>query len=131
MRRPRSRPYSCAYERSLRPCLAPPIAPRQRGPTLKEALPSSALVVGLARSGEAAALALARRGVRVGGVDRRADLDAGRLAEAGVEVHLGTEDEELVETVELVIKSPGVPGEAPLVTRARELGVPVWSELEL
>jgi len=94
-------------------------------------LPASALVVGLARSGEAAALALARRGVRVGGVDRRTDLDAGRLAEAGVEVHLGTEDEELVETVELVIKSPGVPGEAPLVTRARELGVPVWSELEL
>ena len=94
-------------------------------------LPASALVVGLARSGEAAALALARRGVRVGGVDRRADLDAGRLTEAGVEVHLGTEDEELVETVELVIKSPGVPGEAPLVTRARERGVPVWSELEL
>jgi len=94
-------------------------------------LPASALVVGLARSGEAAALALARRGVRVGGVDRRADLDGSRLAQAGVELHLGTEDEELVDTFELVIKSPGVPGEAPLVTRARDLGVPVWSELEL
>jgi UDP-N-acetylmuramoylalanine--D-glutamate ligase len=96
-----------------------------------DALPGSALVVGLARSGQAAALALARRGVRVVGVDRRSDLDVGRLAEAGVEVGLGTEDEELVNAVELVIKSPGVPGQAPPVARARELGVPVWSELEL
>jgi UDP-N-acetylmuramoylalanine--D-glutamate ligase len=94
-------------------------------------LPSSALVVGLARSGQAAALALARRGVRVVGIDRRADLDAGRLAEAGVEVRLGSEDEEQVDAVEVVIKSPGVPGEAPPVARARSLGVPVWSELEL
>ena len=94
-------------------------------------LPGSALVVGLARSGEAAALALARHGVRVVGVDRRPELEVGRLAEAGVEVRLGTEDEELVDAVELVIKSPGVPGEAPPVARARELGVPVWSELEL
>jgi len=96
-----------------------------------EALPGSALVVGLARSGRAAALALSRRGVRVVGADRRADVEVGRLAEAGVEVRLGTEDEELVDAVELVIKSPGVPGEAPLVARARERGVPIWSELEL
>jgi len=96
-----------------------------------DGLPGSALVVGLARSGEAAALALARRGVRVVGADRRPDLDVGRLAEAGVEVRLGTEDEELVDAIELVIKSPGVPGEAPPVRRARERGVPVWSELEL
>jgi UDP-N-acetylmuramoylalanine--D-glutamate ligase len=96
-----------------------------------EGLPGSALVVGLARSGQAAALALARRGVRVVGADRRSGLDVGRLAEAGVEVRLGTEDEELVDAIELVIKSPGVPGEAPPVARARELGVPIWSELEL
>ena len=98
---------------------------------MKQELPASALVVGLARSGRAAALALARRGVHVVGVDSRSDLDAGRLAEAGVEVHLGSEDEELVDAVELVIKSPGVPGTAPPVARARARGVPVWSELEL
>jgi UDP-N-acetylmuramoylalanine--D-glutamate ligase len=94
-------------------------------------LPPSALVVGLARSGQAAALAIARRGVRVVGVDRRPDLDVSRLAEAGVEVRLGTEDEDLVDAAELVIKSPGVPGESPPVRSARERGVPVWSELEL
>ncbi len=94
-------------------------------------LPASALVVGLARSGQAAALALARRGVHVIGIDRAPELDVSRLAEAGVEVHLGTEDEKLVNAVELVIKSPGVPGEARPVARARGRGVPVWSELEL
>ncbi len=94
-------------------------------------LPASALVVGLARSGQAAALALARRGVRVVGVDRRRDLDPGRLAGAGVEVLLGPEGEDVLETMELVIKSPGVPGEAPLVLSARARGIPVWSEVEL
>ena len=37
MRRPRSRPNFIQYERSLRPCLAPLIAPRRRGPILKRA----------------------------------------------------------------------------------------------
>jgi UDP-N-acetylmuramoylalanine--D-glutamate ligase len=65
------------------------------------------------------------------GVDASADLDVGRLGEAGVELHLGTEEERLLDTVETVIKSPGVPGEAPLVVAARERGIPVWSEVEL
>jgi UDP-N-acetylmuramoylalanine--D-glutamate ligase len=94
-------------------------------------LPRRALVVGLARSGEAAALALARRGVATVGADRAAELDAGRLAEAGVEVHLGTEEEGLLDDVELLIKSPGVPGSSPLPAAARERGIPIWSEVEL
>jgi UDP-N-acetylmuramoylalanine--D-glutamate ligase len=94
-------------------------------------LPRKALVVGLARSGEAAALALARRGVPTVGADRAADLDPGRLAEAGVEVHLGTEEERLLDDVELLIKSPGVPGDSPLPAAARERDIPIWSEVEL
>jgi UDP-N-acetylmuramoylalanine--D-glutamate ligase len=89
------------------------------------------LVLGLARSGEAAALALARRGVRVVGVDRNGDLDSGRLRAAGVEVVLGAEDPALVADVDLLVKSPGVPSDVPLVAAARERGVPVWSEVEL
>jgi UDP-N-acetylmuramoylalanine--D-glutamate ligase len=65
------------------------------------------------------------------GVDASKELDVGRLAEAGVELHLGTEEERLLDTVETVIKSPGVPGEAPLVVAARARGIPVWSEVEL
>ena len=94
-------------------------------------LPRRALVLGLARSGEAAALALVRRGVPTRGVDRASELAVGRLAEAGVEVHLGTEEERLLDDVELLIKSPGVPGDAPLPAAARERGIPVWSEIEL
>jgi UDP-N-acetylmuramoylalanine--D-glutamate ligase len=94
-------------------------------------LPRRALVLGLARSGRAAALALARRGVEVVAADRSEAADAGRLAAEGVEVHVGTEEESLLQGVELVVKSPGVPGESPLVAGARARGIPVWSEVEL
>jgi len=90
-----------------------------------------ALVVGLGRSGQAAALALAARGWNVRACDRRADADTGRLAEAGVEVLLGIEEEDLLQDVDVVVKSPGVPGEAPPVAAARARGIPVWSEIEL
>ena len=88
-------------------------------------------MLGVARSGQAAALALARRGVEVVAADRSADADPGRLAAAGVELRLGTEEESVVEGVELVVKSPGVPAESPPVTAARALAVPIWSEVEL
>lgn len=94
-------------------------------------LPRRALVLGLARSGRAAARALARRGVAVAAADRSAAIDPGRLAEAGVELHLGSEEESLLEGVEVVVKSPGVPAESPLAAAARARGVPIWSEVEL
>jgi UDP-N-acetylmuramoylalanine--D-glutamate ligase len=65
------------------------------------------------------------------GVDRNAELDPGRLRAAGVEVVLGAEDPALVEDVDLLVKSPGVPSEAPLVAAARRRGLTVWSEVEL
>jgi UDP-N-acetylmuramoylalanine--D-glutamate ligase len=94
-------------------------------------LPRRALVIGLARSGRAAALALARRGVEVVAADRAEIDDAGRLAEAGVEVRSESEEESLLEGVELVVKSPGVPAESPLAAAARARGLPIWSEVEL
>jgi UDP-N-acetylmuramoylalanine--D-glutamate ligase len=94
-------------------------------------LPRRALVVGLGRSGLAAAAALARNGIHVVATDRSAGVDAGRLGDLGVELRLGTEEEALLEGVDLVVKSPGVPAESSLVTGARSRGVPVWSEVEL
>jgi UDP-N-acetylmuramoylalanine--D-glutamate ligase len=105
---------------------------RPAEPSPEEAwLPGRALVVGLARSGLAAVAALASRGVRVVAADRSPDVDAGRLGGSGVELRLGTEEEALLEGVELVIKSPGVPAESPLVAGARVRAIPVWSEVEL
>jgi UDP-N-acetylmuramoylalanine--D-glutamate ligase len=96
--------------------------------------PRRALVVGLAQSGEAAALALRGTGAEVVGYDREPTLDAdlaGRLAAAGVEVHLGEEDTTLLRGVDVVVKSPGVPGETTMIAAARGERIPVWSEIEL
>src|SRR5919198_4906578 len=79
-------------------------------------LPQRVLVLGLARSGQAAAAALERRGVEV--------VRAGR--------ELGNDgDLSLLESVDLLLKSPGVPRQAPLVREAERRGVPIWSEVEL
>ena len=92
--------------------------------------PGPYLVVGLARSGVAAALALRARGEEVIGCDAGA-VEAGRLRESGVEVHLDAHGTELVPRARTLVKSPGVPAEAPVVVAARERGATVLGELEL
>jgi UDP-N-acetylmuramoylalanine--D-glutamate ligase len=88
------------------------------------------LVVGLARSGIAAALALRARGETVVGVDAGRP-DVGRLDAAGVEVHLDDQGDQLLDRVATLVKSPGVPHTAPVVEAARARGLPVVGELEL
>jgi UDP-N-acetylmuramoylalanine--D-glutamate ligase len=73
-------------------------------------------VLGLARSGQAAVAALERRGVEVVGADRELGNDG---------------DLSLLDRAEVVVKSPGVPREAPLVAEAERRGVAIWSEVEL
>jgi UDP-N-acetylmuramoylalanine--D-glutamate ligase len=88
------------------------------------------LVVGAARSGVAAARALAARGDRVRLHDR--DPAAAPDVPAGVELALGeAATADLLDGVELLVKSPGVPGEESVVAAARAGGIPVWSEVEL
>jgi UDP-N-acetylmuramoylalanine--D-glutamate ligase len=95
------------------------------------------LVLGLARSGVAAALALRARGEEVIGCDAGASVDprlaqaARRLSEAGVEVQLDASGDALAARAGTLIKSPGVPQSAPLVVAARRRGIPVLGELEL
>src|SRR4051812_16884409 len=95
--------------------------------------PGPFLVVGLARSGVAAAELLARRGERVIGTDARA---AGedvrrRLLAAGVEMRDGEDGLDLLDGVAAVVKSPGVPRQAPLIAAALARGVPVMGEVEV
>src|SRR4029077_537616 len=59
------------------------------------------------------------------------ELEVGRLLDLGVEAHRGHEEERLLQGIDLVVESPGVPGETLLVASARERAVPVWSEIEL
>jgi UDP-N-acetylmuramoylalanine--D-glutamate ligase len=89
------------------------------------------LVVGLARSGCAAARLLAARGEAVRGVDSgRPDAAAG-LRASGVEVFLDTDGLAQLEGTRTVVKSPGVPREAPVIAAALERGIEVIGELEL
>jgi UDP-N-acetylmuramoylalanine--D-glutamate ligase len=105
--------------------MPPPLKPR---PPLPE---GPFLVVGLARSGSAAARLLAGRGEQVRGVDSGHPEGAERLAEAGVEVNLDVDRIDLLEGTRTVVKSPGVPHDAPVISAARERGIGVIGELEL
>ena len=83
--------------------------------------PGPFLVVGLARSGLAAARMLTEHGEDVVGVDAgnpTVDLPA-------LDAHLGVDGVELLEQrgIRTVVKSPGVPSEAPVVAAARERGI--------
>jgi UDP-N-acetylmuramoylalanine--D-glutamate ligase len=89
------------------------------------------LVVGLARAGSAAADALLDAGADVVAFSLDETPDVGRLRARGVEVHVGREEETLAQGIDLVVKSPGVRGDAPLIAAARARGVPIWDELEL
>jgi UDP-N-acetylmuramoylalanine--D-glutamate ligase len=91
------------------------------------------LVVGLARSGVAAALALRERGEQVIGVDAGAPhlTQQQALTEAGVQPHINEDGLALLEQVRAVVKSPGVPPQAPVISAAHARGLPVIGELEL
>lgn len=89
------------------------------------------LVVGLARSGVAAARLLAARGESVTGVDFGFPEGAAGLRGAGVEVVLDSDGLALLDGVRTVVKSPGVPREAPVIAAALQRGIGVMGELEL
>jgi UDP-N-acetylmuramoylalanine--D-glutamate ligase len=91
--------------------------------------PGPYLVVGLARSGTAVARVLREHGETIA-------CDAGQPAGlddlAGVEVHTGTDGVALLgRGVRTVVKSPGVPREAPVIRAALERGLTVAGELEI
>jgi UDP-N-acetylmuramoylalanine--D-glutamate ligase len=99
---------------------------------LRPPLPSGPfLVVGLARSGVAAARLLAARGGDVVGVDSGNPEAAAGLPGLGVEVFLDSDGLALLDGVRTVVKSPGVPREAAVIAAALERGIDVIGELEL
>jgi UDP-N-acetylmuramoylalanine--D-glutamate ligase len=85
----------------------------------------------------AAGLALRARGEEVIGCDAGAlddpvlEAAAGRLREAGVEVHLDATGAALAAHAGTLVKSPGVPQDAPAVLAARGREIPVVGELEV
>jgi len=90
------------------------------------------LVVGAARSGIAAAEALARRGAIVTLTDIRDTVDAAdRLRAAGVTLELGGHRTETIAAADLIVVSPGVPLDQPIFESAQKRGTEIIGELEL
>ena len=93
------------------------------------------LVVGLARTGVATALFCAARGAVVTATDTRSENEIGEAAAklrlAGVTLALGGHDEAILRGQDLLIPSPGVPADAPLLLTARAMQLTIWSEIEL
>ena len=94
----------------------------------------TALVVGAARSGVALANHLTSKGERVRLTDRRSEQElAETIAQlpAGIDLRVAGYNEGVLDGVDTVYASPGVPWDSELLTRARERGIPVSSEIDL
>ncbi|MGH9581152.1 MAG: UDP-N-acetylmuramoyl-L-alanine--D-glutamate ligase, partial [Terriglobales bacterium] len=93
------------------------------------------LVVGLGKSGVAAALFLGARGARVTVSDSKTEAELSHqipaLLDAGVTVETGGHGERTFRDQDLIVVSPGVPVDVPQLAQARALGVPVLGEVEL
>src|SRR3954454_24578851 len=89
------------------------------------------LVVGLARSGVAAARLLVSLREEVVGVDSGIPGSAAGLREVGVEVFLDSDGLAQLDGVRTVVKSPGVPRDAPVIAEALRRQIEVMGELEL
>ena len=94
----------------------------------------TALVVGAARSGIALANHLTGKGESVRVVDRKSEKDLeDTIAQlpGSVDLRVGGYDETVLEGVEVVYASPGVPWDSELLRQARERGIDVSSEIDL
>jgi UDP-N-acetylmuramoylalanine--D-glutamate ligase len=94
---------------------------------------SRVLVVGLGRSGVAAARLAVADGAEVAVTDRRPEHELGESLDrlpADVRVYAGGHPERSLEGIDLVVVSPGVAPEVELLARARQRGIEVVTEVE-
>ena len=110
--------------------------PRLSNPAMpREWLTREIAIVGLARSGRAAAQLLAGTGAEVyasdNGTSPELEETAADLRRDGVEVQLGGHDVERIARASIVVASPGVPPTAPPFVAARAAGLQIMSEVEI
>jgi len=93
------------------------------------------LVVGLGKSGVAAALFLKSRGAQVTVSDSKPQEQLSEeipiLLDHGIAVETGGHGERTFHGQDLIVVSPGVPVDSPALVQARALGEPVIGEIEL
>ena len=91
----------------------------------------SALVIGAGRAGRGAIRLLVARGAHVRVLDRSPEVLAAADWPASVELRGGDDQPDTLQGIDLVVPSPGVRREHPLLCAATARGIPVWSEIEL
>lgn len=94
------------------------------------------LIMGLAKSGLAAAQLLAQHGLSVCVNDRREravpDEEADALEASGMQVVLGGHPLSLLHPrPDFIVKNPGIPYTVPLVEEAVRLDIPIYTEIEV
>lgn len=93
------------------------------------------LVIGAGISGRSASLALVKHGGRVILNDMKAiDITEApwpELAQAGVQLSFGSQDISLLDGIDIVVPSPVISPEIPIMKEARSRDIPVWSEVEV
>jgi UDP-N-acetylmuramoylalanine--D-glutamate ligase len=93
------------------------------------------LVVGLGRSGVAAAFFLQEHGAKVTVSDTKSEAqlqhEVAQLLDRGISIEAGRHGERTFRDQDLIVVSPGVPPDQPQLQHARTLGIPVIGEVEL
>lgn len=94
------------------------------------------LVFGSGISGIGACNLLQQVGKSVILYDGNTALDIGKIKEQfsepeKIDVILGTLSDEIIESLELVVMSPGVPVDLPIVQKMQSKGIAIWGEIEL
>ncbi|MFC4557018.1 UDP-N-acetylmuramoyl-L-alanine--D-glutamate ligase [Virgibacillus kekensis] len=92
------------------------------------------LVLGLAKSGTAAARLLLENGRKVRVNDKQADENAQSvkdLKQLGAEVITGSHPLSVLEGVEVIVKNPGIPYDIPLLVEAENRDIPIITEIEI
>ncbi|QAS51096.1 UDP-N-acetylmuramoyl-L-alanine--D-glutamate ligase [Halobacillus litoralis] len=102
--------------------------------TLKNFPYAHVLVLGLAKSGTAAAQLLLDSGVKVRINDLKADIDqpaVRQLIDQGADIVTGGHPLSVLDDIEYVVKNPGIPYENPIIEEAVTRQIPIVTEIEL
>ena len=102
--------------------------------TLKQFPYKNALVLGLAKSGTAAATTLLRNHIQVRINDSQTEEDAEiveQFTRLGAEVIVGGHPLSVLNEIEVIVKNPGIPYDNPVLQEAIKREIPIITEIEL
>ena len=98
---------------------------------MRDLFDKHAVVLGTGKSGVSVALLLKRQGCVVIASDIRENPGADILKQAGIACEIGEHSSEMIKKADMIVKSPGIPDDIPVLREAQSLRIPVYSEIEV